>query len=95
MNDPHSIQAWFGNTISGAAILATLAGWLPTVAAIVALIWYLIQIYESATVQRWLANRKHRRLAHLKARVIMLEAQGKPPLPSPFDSPKDGPETFR
>lgn len=84
---PHSISQWIGNGLTGGAIVATLIGVIPAVAATVALIWYLIQIYESATVQRWLANRRTRRLARLKARVIMMEAQGKPSLPSPFDAP--------
>jgi len=94
MGQHDNFATWFGNAISGAAIVGTIAGWLPSIAAIVALVWYLIQIYESATVQRWMATRRHRRLAKLKARVILMEAQGKPPL-LPFQSQDrrdDGPE---
>lgn len=86
MDSQHNISQWIGNSVTGGAIIATLIGVIPAAAATVALIWYLIQIYESATVQRWLANRRTRRLARLKARVIMLEAQGRPALPSPLDN---------
>lgn len=79
----HSIQAWAGNIISVGAIAGSWLGHIPALAAIVALIWYLIQIYESLTVQRWLANRRVRKLARLKARVVMLEAQSQPLLPMP------------
>lgn len=81
--DHSTVNQWLGNGLSIGAIASTLVGWTPAIAAIVALIWYIIQIYESATVQRWLANRRVRKLARLKARVLMLEAQGKPPLPGP------------
>jgi hypothetical protein len=38
--------------------LATLAGWLPAVAAFVSIIWGLIRIYETKTIQSWLRRRK-------------------------------------
>lgn len=75
------ITTWVSNILGGGVVTATLAGLLPSFAAIIAIAWYFIQIYESATVQRWLAQRRVRKLARLKARVIMLEAQGRPPLP--------------
>lgn len=83
MDSSHTMQAWAGNIFSIGAIAGAFVGYLPTVAAIVGLIWYLIQVYESATVQRWLAARRDRKIARLKARVIMLEAhkQGVPKLP--------------
>lgn len=94
---------WLGNAITGGTLFAAWAGVFPTfiavVASIVALVWYLIQISESATAQRWLANRRTRKVArlraraiklaaagesaraHLEARALLIEAQGKPPLP--------------
>lgn len=33
------------DTISAAAILSSLMGWLPAVAAILGIVWYLLQIY--------------------------------------------------
>jgi len=87
MNADHSLSQWLGNTIGAGTLVATWVGWLPTIAtmiaSVVALIWYLIQISESATVQRWAQNRRIRKIARLKARVIMLEAKGLAPLPGP------------
>lgn len=34
-------------------VLATLVEWLPAAAALASLIWSLIRIYETETVQRW------------------------------------------
>jgi hypothetical protein len=34
-------------------VLATLVEWLPAVAALASLIWSIIRIYETQTVQRW------------------------------------------
>jgi hypothetical protein len=34
-------------------VLATLVEWLPAAAAAASLIWSLIRIYETQTVQRW------------------------------------------
>ncbi len=42
---------YVGDAGAGATILAALAGWLPPLAALAGIIWYLIQIYESKTVQ--------------------------------------------
>ncbi len=75
------ILSWFGNGASGVAIVSTMFGWLPPAAALIAIVWYLIQIYESVTVQKWLAGKRARKIARLKARVIMMEAQNKPDLP--------------
>ena len=44
----------FIDTISIAAWIAALAGWLPAIAAFASLVWSIIRIYESATVQGWL-----------------------------------------
>ena len=42
------------------AVIATLVGWLPTIAAVLAIFWYLIQIWESKTRRElwaWLRSR--------------------------------------
>lgn len=41
-------------------ILATLLGWLPHVAAVLSVIWTLIRIYETKTVQGWLKKGKRK-----------------------------------
>lgn len=85
--DDHStISQWLTNGVAGSAIITSILGIVPVFAALVALIWYLIQIYESLTVQRWLSLRRVRKLARLKARVLMMEAQSHPPLPGPEKS---------
>lgn len=75
MNSEHNFTLWISNAVGGGTILATLAGAVPAIAAGVALVWYLIQIHESTTVQKWLKTRRIRKLAHLKAQALMLEAK--------------------
>lgn len=72
MND-HSWLAWIGNTASMGVILTTLLGYAPAFAAIVAVVWYFIQIYESQTIQRWMNNRLRRRLVKLHSEATHLE----------------------
>jgi hypothetical protein len=35
-------------------VLATLVEWLPAAAALASLVWSIIRIYETETVQRWI-----------------------------------------
>lgn len=89
MNNDH-IMAWVGNGISAGAILSTFMGWTPSVAAVVALIWYLIQIFESDTMRKWRARRRLRKLTRLRAEILRLEAL--PPLEdTPPLLPRDEP----
>lgn len=37
---------------------ATLITWLPPLAAALSIVWTVIRIYETATVQRWLKRRR-------------------------------------
>jgi hypothetical protein len=46
------------DVISAAAIVGSLMHWLPPLAAVLAVVWYVLQIYESQTVQGWLHHRK-------------------------------------
>ena len=39
------------------AALGALAGWLPVMAAFASLVWTLIRIYETKTVQSWLKRK--------------------------------------
>lgn len=43
-----------GDLISFTTLLATLAQFLPVVASLFTIVWTVIRIYESKTVQRWL-----------------------------------------
>lgn len=39
------------------ATVATIAGWLPSFAALASLVWTCLRIYETRTVQRWLRSK--------------------------------------
>lgn len=54
MNDDHLKTAIDG--ISAGTAVATLAGWLPSVAALLTIVWSAIRIWESRTVQGWVAR---------------------------------------
>ena len=45
-----------GDALSISAIVATLVGWLPAIAALLSIIWTAIRIYETQTVQNWIAR---------------------------------------
>lgn len=80
MNDPQlDLSHWIGHGLSLAAILSTLAGLLPAIAALAAVVWYAVQIYESETCQKWLDKRrmkwKARRIAKLRAEQKVLLAE--------------------
>lgn len=44
------------DALSIGTIIATIAGWLPAIAALVSIVWGVIRIYETRTVQRWLGK---------------------------------------
>jgi hypothetical protein len=46
------------DTVSIATVLASLAAWLPPIAALISIVWGLIRIYETDTVQHLLGLRK-------------------------------------
>ena len=60
---------WIADIISGLAIAGTIVGFLPYIAAILGMIWYVIQICESNTVQVWWQTRKIRKKTRLMARL--------------------------
>lgn len=47
-------------------VLGTLMNFLPAIAALASLIWTCIRIYETKTVQEWLAKRKAKKNAEQK-----------------------------
>lgn len=78
MESHHTLSQWVGNVLSAGVILGSFLGWLPLLGAGVAMVWYTIQIFESDTVRAWLARRKIRRIARLKAKLLMLESHVAP-----------------
>ena len=61
------------------AVIGTIVGWLPYFAALVAFLWYVIQLWESRTVQYWWNSRQMarrlRKIAKLKAREKIITAR--------------------
>ena len=47
-----------GDALSIGTVVATLAGWLPALAALATLVWTGIRIYETKTVQRLIKGSK-------------------------------------
>lgn len=66
------------NGLSLATILATLAGFLPPIAALVGAIYYLILIWESKTMREW---RQLRRLHLVERYELRLKRLRTPPKP--------------
>lgn len=54
MNDDQLKTAIDG--VSLGTVVATLAGWLPSIAALLTIVWSAIRIWESRTVQGWVAR---------------------------------------
>lgn len=79
MNSPLETAAATLNAASAAAVVASIAGVIPPLAALFAAVWYLVQIVESRTVQKYLEARRVRlssaRLAKLKAMQKVIEAE--------------------
>ena len=44
--------------VSVATVMGTLMSWLPAIAALFTIIWTIIRIYETKTVQGWLKKGK-------------------------------------
>jgi hypothetical protein len=74
VEEGQGIISWIGHTLSGAALVGSIIGWFPGVAAVVALLWYGIQIYESKTYQAWKRGRRLRQMATLRIEMARLEA---------------------
>jgi hypothetical protein len=44
--------------VSVATVMGTLMSWLPAIAALFTIIWTIIRIYETKTIQGWLKRGK-------------------------------------
>lgn len=71
-----------GHILSFGSVIMSFVGLIPVFAALAGFVFYMIQIYESATVQKWLDRRrmlwKARRISTLRAeqKVLMAELDG-------------------
>lgn len=55
------------------AIVAAIVGWLPPIAAVLAIAWYLLQFWESRTLQSFMQKRMQRKIMRLTARLASLQ----------------------
>lgn len=46
-----------GDAVSVFTVVATLAQWLPAIAAIFTIVWTIIRIFETKTVRSWLGKK--------------------------------------
>lgn len=74
MTTHETVHATAGQVLSLTAIGGAVMGIVPPIAAIVGLIYYLILLYETATVQGWITKRRERKLAKLAAKAIVVQA---------------------
>lgn len=89
MGDTHMEEHaawWIGHVVSLGAIGVTMIGWLPAIVALVPLVYYVLMIIDHPRVQAWIKSRRERKLALLRARMILLEQRIKSTPPS---SPSD------
>lgn len=77
VNNWQDFASWVGHFFSGVTLVGALSGFFPPFAALVAIIWYSIQIYESKTVQRWVSTRRARRIVAAQKLIEKLEAQSR------------------
>lgn len=77
--------------VSLGAIVGALSGLLPPLAGLAAIIWYVVQIWESKTCQKWrkLRRRRHRmlRLALAAVDVQLAREESARPLDEPGAAP--------
>lgn len=66
MNHLDSPEKLAIDTASVGVILASIAGWLPTIASLLSIIWVLIRIYETETVREWTGRSQKEKPPHGK-----------------------------
>ena len=72
--DPAAVATVAPHTLAPGVLVASMAGILPAVGALIAIIFYLVQLWESSTVQKWVSARRLRRIAKAKVELARLEA---------------------
>lgn len=74
MNNQFDVAHLTGQAISLAGLISYFIGWLPAVAATIAAIFYILQIWEMRTVTEWRERYKRR---HKAEKILRLKAQEK------------------
>jgi hypothetical protein len=85
MENQFDVSHWTGHVISLLAIIGSIAGWLPAVAALAGFIWYAIQIYESQTVKDWVKRRHARAVVRAEIKLAKLRLKISPVAAYPHD----------
>lgn len=57
MSAPEQTVKAAGDVLSLTVVVGTLANWLPAIAALISIVWGVIRIYETDTVQRMLRKK--------------------------------------
>lgn len=74
MGDPASFWHWLWHGLSLGTIVGAVIGWLPAIAALAAFVWYVINVYESKTMQTWMRARRERKIAHHRLKILRLKS---------------------
>jgi hypothetical protein len=69
-----NFATWIGNTLSPITVFGVVIGWFPSIAIVLAVVWYMVQLWECGPVTRWRATHRLRRIAKLKIEMARLEA---------------------
>lgn len=70
----HQFAVWFAHIASLGGLVGASLGVLPPIGAIVAIIWYVLNILDHPRVQKWMHYRRARKIARLEAKLIELRA---------------------
>ena len=60
MTDHHETIKQAADAVSIVTVVGTLMNALPAIAALASLIWSVIRIYETQTIQNWVQNAKRK-----------------------------------
>lgn len=78
MENHTTIAQWVGNVSGAGAIIASMLGYLPAMGALIAIVWYAIQIRESDTYKEWRNQRQRDRIAKLERELTRLKSSQLP-----------------
>lgn len=67
------------DVVSAGAVVGAIMGYLPGIAALGAIIWYAIQIWESKTVQKRVRAWRRKHKGRARARTIHVQAYDRAP----------------
>lgn len=79
MNNPPQIMNHAADVISAGAVVGAFAHILPPLAALIAVLWYCLEIFESKTVQGFIRGRRLRRHRQRRHLHKLIHHKAKPP----------------